>query len=542
MNLDDKSVAPLQAKQQTQPTQQPKQVGTSQHATLNTPVVSAFQAEQHYQTIVIGAGISGVAAAVKLRQSGLHDFVVLEKAPDVGGTWRDNTYPGCGCDVPSALYSFSFAPSQQWSHLFAKQPEIYRYVQGVVKQFELDSVLRFGHELLEARWDVDLSQWQLKTSKGHFSATAVIFATGPITEPQTPKIDGLDGFSGEMFHSARWRHDIDLKGKRVAVIGTGASAIQFIPQIQPLAKQVVVFQRTAPWVLPKPDLPLGMRAKALLTRYPAIQQQWRGAVAGSLKLINFGLRHPDTLQPVSWLSKQLLKLQVHDPILRGKITPNFTIGCKRLLFANNYYPALQANNCAVVASGLVKVEGNTVIAANGERAEVDVIIWGTGFEVAHPPIGQRVINAKGQRLSELWQNSSPEAYLGTAIQDTPNAFLVLGPNILVYDSFIGIAEAQLDYIVDGLKQLQRHEIAEIVIKPQVLRAHNEAVQEDLQHTVFNRGGCSSYYLDAHGRNFAAWPWSLDNLKQRLQRLKLSDYELRYQRDKRDKCEKLQHAS
>lgn len=509
-----------QATQQSTQHLMPKQ-------TAKTQAAAAFQAQQHFQTIVIGAGISGVAAAVKLRQAGLHDFVVLEKAHDVGGAWRDNTYPGCGCDVPSALYSFSFAPSQEWSHLFAKQPEIHRYVQNVVKQFDLDSVLRFGYELLEARWDATLSQWQLTTSQGNFSATAVIFATGPITEPQTPNIEGLAGFTGEMFHSARWRHDIDLRGKRIAVIGTGASAIQFIPQIQPLAAKLTVFQRTAPWVLPKPDLTLGSRAKTLLRRYPAIQQQWRTAVAGSLKLINFGLRHPDTLQPVSWLSKQLLKLQVHDPILRKKITPNFTIGCKRLLFANNYYPALQANNCSVVASGLVKVEGNTVIAANGERAEVDVIIWGTGFEVAHPPIGQRVINAKGQRLSELWQNSSPEAYLGTAIQDTPNAFLVLGPNILVYDSFIGIAEAQLQYIVDGLKQLQRHDIAEIVIKKNVLRAHNEAVQEDLQHTVFNRGGCSSYYLDAHGRNFAAWPWSLDKLKQRLQRLNLSDYELRY---------------
>lgn len=481
----------------------------------------------HHQTIVIGAGISGVAAAVKLRKAGINDFVVLERATDVGGTWRDNTYPGCGCDVPSALYSFSFAPSQNWSHLFAKQPEIHRYVQDVVKQFNLNDVLRFGCELLEARWDAAQHLWLIQTSTGNYSARSVIFATGPITEPQIPKIDGLDSFKGEMFHSARWRHDIDLTGKRIAVIGTGASAIQFIPQIQPLAKHVVVFQRTAPWVLPKPDMQLGTRAKKLLTRYPEVQQKWRAAVSGSLKLINFGLRHPDTLQPVSWLSKQLLKLQVHDSTLRGKITPNFTIGCKRLLFANNYYPALQANNCDVVASGLVKVEGNTVIAANGERSEVDVIIWGTGFEVSHPPIGQRVINANGQRLSELWKNSSPEAFLGTALQDTPNAFLVLGPNILVYDSFIGIAEAQLDYIVDGIVKIQQHNIEQIVIKKQVLESHNQAVQQGLQNTVFNRGGCSSYYLDANGRNFAAWPWSLAHLKQRLQRLNLSDYDLRY---------------
>lgn len=385
-------------------------------------------------------GISGLAAAYKLNQAGYQDYLLLEKADRVGGAWRDNTYPGCGCDVPSALYSFSFAPSHGWSHLFAKQPEILNYLEDVATRFQLYAKIEFHHELQDARWNEAEKLWELSTSKGAYRARTVIFSTGPITEPQLPKIKGIDSFKGEMFHSARWNHAYDLRGKRIAVIGTGASAIQFIPQIQPLAKELYIFQRTAPWVLPKPDLPLSQLMKSTLAKFPVIQQRWRGTVAQSLNLINFGLQHPLLLEPVNVLSRQLLKLQLKDPALRQAVTPNFSVGCKRLLFANDYYPALQAPNSTLIPHGLVEIEGNMVISANSDRHEVDVIIWGTGFEVSHPPIGRRVQNAQGQRLSELWQSSSPEAFLGTSIQHLPNAFLVLGPNILVYDSFIGIAD------------------------------------------------------------------------------------------------------
>ncbi|OTG79934.1 cyclohexanone monooxygenase [Acinetobacter sp. ANC 5054] len=477
-----------------------------------------------YDTIVIGAGISGLAAAHRMNEQGYHDYIVLEKANRVGGTWRDNTYPGCGCDVPSALYSFSFAPSHQWSHLFAKQPEILNYLEDVAEQQGLYPNIQFNCELKHAEWNEDLKQWQLETSRGPYIARTVIFSTGPITEPQIPKIKGIESFKGEMFHSARWNHQFDLTDKRIAVIGTGASAIQFIPQIQPIAKNVVVFQRTAPWVLPKADFPLNDRAKGLMTRFPKIQDTWRKSVAKILNGINLGLRNPTLLEPINYLGRQLLKLQIQNDDLREKVTPNFSIGCKRLLFANNYYPALQQPNVDLIPHGLVEIEGNTVIAANGERFEVDVIIWGTGFEVSHPPIGRRVKNAQGQLLSELWKNSSPEAFLGTSIAQVPNAFLVLGPNILVYDSFIGIAEAQVGYIVDALVKMKQNKIQRLEIKPKVLAYHNAKVQTHLQTTVFNRGGCKSYYLDANGRNFAAWPWSLSHLKQRLAQVNLEDYD------------------
>ncbi|KGD65182.1 monooxygenase, flavin-binding family protein [Alcanivorax nanhaiticus] len=484
-----------------------------------------------YDSFIVGAGISGICAAYKMKKQGYHDFKIIEKANRVGGTWRENTYPGCGCDVPSSLYSFSFAPSSKWSHLFARQPEILEYLEGVSKEFGIEELIEFGTELDNAQWDEARHLWVLDTTtNGKPSQTlarTVVFATGPITEAQIPNLPGLDTFKGEMFHSAKWNHDYDLTGKRVAVIGTGASAIQFVPQIQPKVKELHVFQRTAPWVLPKPDMNLGDTSKQLIEKLPVIQKTWRKAVAQSLNVINFGLRNPMALKPVSTAAKQLLRVQVKDKTLRKAVTPDFTLGCKRILFANNYYPALQADNANLIPHGLVEVDGNTVIAANGERHEVDVIIWGTGFEVSHPPIGRKVINANGERLSDLWKDTSPEAYLGATMKDVPNAFLVLGPNVLVYDSFIGLAEAQLDYIIGGLKKIRDKGISRLAINPGVLQRHNDKVQKHLKGTVFNSGGCKSYYLDQNGRNFAAWPWSLAELKKRLSVFSLSDYDVQY---------------
>ncbi|EDY86551.1 monooxygenase, flavin-binding family [gamma proteobacterium HTCC5015] len=480
-----------------------------------------------YDSFIVGAGISGLAAAIKLKQSGYEHFKIIEKANRVGGTWRENTYPGCGCDVPSSLYSYSFAPSSEWSHLFAKQPEILHYLETVSRDFDIEPMIEFNTSLDEARWDEQKKYWVLDTNNGRHFAKSVIFATGPITEPSIPKLPDLENFKGEMFHSAQWNHDYDLSDKRVAVIGTGASAIQFVPQIQPKVKTLYVFQRTAPWVLPKPDLPLNNISKKAIAHFPQIQKNWRNTVAHILNGVNFGLRNPKALKPVNVLAKQLLKLQIKDRTLRKNVTPNFDIGCKRILFANNYYPALQAPNTTLIPHGFVGVEGNTVIAANGERHDVDVIIWGTGFEVSHPPIGQRVFNEKGERLSDLWKDSSPEAYLGTAIDKVPNAFLMLGPNVLVYDSFIRLAEAQTDYIVDALTKMKRESISKMVIRPDVLAAHNKRVQRNLKTTVFNSGGCSSYYLDQNGRNFAAWPWSLSELQRRLNAVDLNEYQVNY---------------
>lgn len=491
--------------------------------TTSTP--KTRRAQPISDVLIVGAGISGIAAAIRLQKAGHNDMVIIERANEVGGTWRENTYPGCGCDVPSSLYSFSFFLSSRWSRLFAKQPEILSYLKEVADHFGVTPRIRFNTALDEARWNARRSLWEVDTNQGQLLARTVIFATGPITEAQTPNIPGLNSFTGKTFHSAHWDHNYDLSGKRVAVIGTGASAIQFIPEIQPKVKSLIVLQRTAPWVLPKPDFALNNTAKDLIERLPVLQQSWRSSVSIALNAINFGLRNPAVLRPISTAAKQLLRLQVQDPALRKAVEPNFTLGCKRILFANNYYPALQTENTTLVPHGLVAVEGNTIVAANGERHEVDVIIWGTGFEVSHPPIGKRVIDAHGKRLSDRWKDTSPEAYLGTSLEDVPNAFLMLGPNVLVYDSFIGLAEAQLDYIVDALNKIKQLGLTRYSIRPKVLTDHNIRVQKHLKGTVFNSGGCKSYYLDANGRNFAAWPWSLAELKRRLQTFNPSDYEV-----------------
>lgn len=492
--------------------------------TKTTPL-EMNQTQSVSDVLIVGAGISGIAAAIRLQKAGHTDMVIIERANEVGGTWRENTYPGCGCDVPSSLYSFSFFLSSRWSRLFAKQPEILSYLKEVADHFGVTPRIRFNTALDEARWNSDRALWEVDTNQGQLLARTVIFATGPITEAQTPNIPGLNSFTGKTFHSAHWDHNYDLGDKRVAVIGTGASAIQFIPEIQPKVKSLIVLQRTAPWVLPKPDFALNNTAKDLIERLPVIQQSWRHSVSMALNAINFGLRNPAVLRPISTAAKQLLRLQIKDPALRKAVEPNFTLGCKRILFANNYYPALQAENTRLVPHGLVAVEGNTIVAANGERHEVDVIIWGTGFEVSHPPIGKRVIDANGKRLSDRWKNTSPEAYLGTSLEDVPNAFLMLGPNVLVYDSFIGLAEAQLDYIVDALNKIKQLGLTRYSIRPKVLVDHNTNVQKHLQGTVFNSGGCKSYYLDANGRNFAAWPWSLAELKRRLKTFNPNDYEV-----------------
>ncbi|EOX7511681.1 flavin-containing monooxygenase, partial [Acinetobacter baumannii] len=269
----------------------------------NTRTRKTQEVAHIYDTFIVGAGISGLAAAIKLNEAGLTNFKIIEKASRVGGTWRENTYPGCGCDVPSALYSYSFAPSAKWSHLFARQPEILSYLEDVSREFDIESLIEFNTELLKAEWDNVKNVWKLETSSGLYITKTVLFATGPITEAQIPRLEGLDTFTGEMFHSAKWNHDYDLTGKRIAVIGTGASAIQFVPQIQPKAKELFVFQRTAPWVLPKPDTDLGELSKSIIAKYPKIQATWRQTVAGTLNVINFGLRNPKALKPVNFAAK-----------------------------------------------------------------------------------------------------------------------------------------------------------------------------------------------------------------------------------------------
>lgn len=488
------------------------------------PASSAkLNAKKQFHVVVIGAGLAGIAAAYKLRAAGITDVVVLEKSDRVGGTWRENTYPGCGVDIASPVYSFSFHPNPHWTRTFARQPEILAYIEDTVTKFDLLRDIRFGVELLDAAWSDDERRWLLRTTTGDIHARHVIFAAGPINEPRIPTIPGLDQFAGEVFHSARWNHEIDLTGKRVAVIGTGASSVQFTPEIAPIVQQLIVFQRSPAWVVPRFDLPFPTAVRTAFDKFPAAQRAVRVGVDTALRTVTMFMRRDRAARTLNPIGRAMLHAQVSDPQLRRELTPSFTFGCKRLLLSNDYLPMFARPNVELVPSALVAADAHHVVAADGSTYAADIIIFGTGFDVSHPPILSRVRTRDGRLLSDRFQRSGAEAYLGTAVPGVPNAFLVIGPNVVIYNSFLAIAEAQLDYIVDAITTASRDKIDVLEVRADVVRHFNDQVQDALRPTVFNSGGCASYFLDETGRNFAVWPWSTSALRRRLGRFDLADY-------------------
>ena len=483
-----------------------------------------------HKVIIVGCGHSGVINGVKLTDAGIHDFIILERASRAGGCWRENTYPGCACDVPSTFYSYSFRTNPEWSHSFASQAEILHYIEDTVETLGLSAKVRFNTDMKEASWLEQERRWSIRTNKGEYRAQFVIFATGPLTKASYPDIEGLDEFPGEVFHSAEWNHEVDLTGKRVAVIGTGASAAQFVPEIQPRVAKLTVFQRTAPWVLPRPfDRNISELEKMINRRTPILQKLSRRRIESLLVGVNYALTHPWVMRTFEPYLKWLLRRQIRDRALREKLTPDFMIGCKRIIFSNDYYPALQQDNAQVIASGLTRIEGNRVIAANGESVEADVIIFGTGFDLMPPPVGKIIRCANGEFMAQRWKREGPQAYLGTTTHDMPNAFMMVGPNILVYSSFIEIAEWQSAYIVDAIRQTDARDVEVIRLPKPFCDDYNEHVQSLLHNTVFNAGGCNSYYLGEDGRNVASWPWTVPELQRRLSRFDLVNYQIQLRR-------------
>jgi cation diffusion facilitator CzcD-associated flavoprotein CzcO len=476
---------------------------------------------RHHEVVILGAGFAGIGAAIMLRRADI-DFVVLEKARSVGGVWRENTYPDCACDVPSAFYCYSFAPNPAWSHLFAKQPEIKRYAEDTVARTGIDDAIRFGHELQAARWNASSALWELETCAGPYTARFIIVATGPMHEPVTPALPGLETFRGERFHSAHWDHGVDLRGKRVAVIGTGASAIQFVPAIQPLAASLTVFQRSAPWVLPKLDARISARWQRRFARFPVLQSALRGLLSLQFELLNGSVQRPRARRRLERAALRNIHSAVRDPALRARLTPDFDIGCKRILQSNSWYPALAQPN-VTVSSDVKEVRGNTLIAGDGSVREADVIIFGTGFKVAEPPIAARITGASGRTLADLW-NGSPEAYLGTTVPDCPNCFFTLGPNLYAFSSAFVMIEAQVEYILGALRHARKNGLRSLRPREAVVADYNHDLQGALQQSVFNIGGCSSYFIDRNGRNSTNWPWSIRELRRRLRRFDAAAYE------------------
>jgi len=481
---------------------------------------------ERVKALVVGAGLSGICAAVKLREAGIDDFVVIDRADEVGGTWRDNTYPGCSCDVPSALYSFSFEPKPDWTRFYAGQEEIRQYAHTVVDRHGVAPHLRLGVDMREASWDEGAQRWHVTTSAGDYEARVLIAATGPWHEPVVPELPGLDGFEGVTFHSSRWDHTHDLRGKRVAVVGSGASAVQFVPEIQREVEQLHLFQRTPHWVLPKPDRPLTKVETSLFTRVPSIQRAFRSTLYYVSELFGRGLRRRRAMKRLQRIGERLLETQVSDPELRAKLTPRYTLGCKRMLFSNVYFPALQKPNVEVVPAAVTEVRPNSVIGADGVEREVDTLIFGTGFRLLDMPIAQLLRGADGRTMADLW-DGSPRGYLGTTVAGFPNAFVLLGPNLgNGHSSATVIMEDQLRYVVDAIRVMERDGIGSVDVREDVQREFNEQVDERLAKSVWNAGGCASYYLDGNGRNSFMYPWSTIHFRRRTRSFDLADYTVR----------------
>ena len=470
--------------------------------------------------IVIGSGFAGVGAAIKLKQQGI-DFILLEKASEMGGVWRDNHYPDCGCDVPSALYSYSFAPKFDWSHFFAKQAEIKQYTLDTASTFGILPYIKFEHEALSIRWHAEPGCWEIATPKGDFRCNYVVMASGPMHTPILPKIKGLETFRGTTFHSARWNHDYDLSGKRVAVIGTGASAVQFLPKIVDKVSALTLFQRTPPWILPKMDVRISKTWQNRFRRFPLLLRLLRKAVYYQFELLNSSLKFPFLVKRLEATGIKNIHRGAKDPALREKLTPNFSLGCKRILMSNTWYRALAKSHVQVLG-GVAEISGDTVISQDGARCQVDAIIFATGFEVSNPPIAERIYNKEGIALSEQWQGS-PVSYYGTTVEKCPNLFLTLGPNLYTFSSAFVMIEAQLNYILSAITTIGKKKLKTLEVNADANRHYNVRLQSALAKTVWNIGGCTSYFIDKNGLNSTNWPWTTFYMRRKLGKFEIRDY-------------------
>jgi cation diffusion facilitator CzcD-associated flavoprotein CzcO len=474
---------------------------------------------------IVGGGLSGLGAAIMLRRAGIDDVVVFERASEPGGTWRDNTYPGCACDVPSFLYSFSFAPNPEWSRLYAEQPEIRAYTLDVARRHRVLELLRTDTDVLDASWDEGAQRWLVTTSRGSWRAQALISATGPWSEPVLPDVPGLGDFAGTVFHSSRWNHDHDLDGARVAVVGTGASAVQFVPRIQPRAERITIFQRTAQWVMPKLDRPLSDAERALFRRLPVAQRALREALYYGFELVGAAERRRWPMRQLQRIARRNMHGAVKDPELRRALTPDHVLGCKRILMSNEWYPALIKPNVELVPHAVREVRSGGVVGADGIERAADTLILGTGFTITDLPIAARVRGRDGRTLDETWRGS-PRGYLGTTIAGFPNLFMVLGPNVgNGHNSAILLMEAQIGYAIAALRAMERERAGSVDVRVDVQDAFNDEVQRRLEGTVWNAGGCASYYMDANGVNSTIFPGSIIELRRRVRRFEPDDYAL-----------------
>jgi cation diffusion facilitator CzcD-associated flavoprotein CzcO len=479
--------------------------------------------QPEFEVVVVGSGFGGLCMGVRLKQAGIGNFVILEKDREFGGTWWANTYPGCAVDVPSHLYSFSFARKADWSHRFARQDELLAYTRAVVRDFGLAPHLRVDTALLGAQFDEAGGFWRLRTSQGELTAKSLVACAGALSRPSIPSLPGMENFTGKLFHSSQWDHGYDLRGKRVAVIGTGASAIQFVPEIVPRVAQLDIYQRTAPWILPRPDRPVSRAEKWLLAKVPPVQLLYRAVdyLRHEMRALPF-VFVPGMLVIGEWLGRRHLRRQVADPVLRARLTPDYTIGCKRILMMNTYYPALAQANVTVLTEGIREIRSRGIVTASGEERAVDAIIFGTGFDVGNA-MGAVELRGRGGKSLDA---AGDEAYKGCAIAGFPNFFTIIGPNTgLGHNSIIYMIESAVHYVVDAVKTLRAGGLHSVEVKPQVQADYNARLRRRLKGTVWS-SGCRSWYLDASGENRAIWPGFSFSYRRITRRFDLDNYVVR----------------
>lgn len=474
--------------------------------------------------VIIGTGFSGLAMGIKLKQAGIDDFIILERGRDVGGTWRDNHYPGAACDVPSHLYSFSFEPNRRWTRAFSPQSEILEYLRHCAKKYQIMSHIRFGANVCSASYDEPTAQWRIKCDDGsEYIARFFITGTGGLSRPVYPDIPGLKEFSGAIFHSAEWNHKVDLSGKSVAVIGTGASAIQIVPAIAAKVAKLNLFQRSAAWIMPKNDRAYNQWQMWLKVNLPGYERLMRWGIFWRLETFGVSLRFPKLMAFYQKFFIHYLRQQVADPNLRAKLTPSYLPGCKRILLSDDFYPAVTRENVHVITDGIDHVEAKGIVTKSGQHIPVDVIICATGFQAAEACAPFPIFGRNGRQLSDVW-SAGAEAYRGTTVSGFPNLFAIVGPNTgLGHTSMVLMIEAQVRYVVDALQKILGKHLKSVEINHQAQGHYNRLLADQLANMVWAKGGCVSWYQTSQGKNTTLWPRSTIAFRLKTWKFDLHNY-------------------
>ncbi len=489
-------------------------------ATAMRPAQSTSRA---IEVLVVGAGFGGIAAAIELRRHGIDGVKILEKAPDLGGTWFYNSYPGAACDVPSHLYSLSYAQRRDWSRLCSPQAEIHAYLREVAREHDVERLVCTDTEVTACTWDAARQRWSVDTAQGQsYEADALILATGQLHQPVRPSIEGAESFTGHSFHSAEWDHEYVLAGKRVAVIGTGASAVQFVPEIAPTVKSLTVFQRTANWFMPRLNRRYNATIRSAIERVPGLQALRRGFVFQYTESLTLAIRHPRTIGRLAAArSAAFMRSQLKDPDLRAKVWPDYTFGCKRILFSSHFLPALQRANVQLVTEAIARITPTGIVTADGGTHELDCIIWATGFKTNDFMFPMGITGTDGLELRESW-SAGAHAHLGMCVPGFPNMFVMYGPNTNTSGgSIIVYLEAQAAYLRQALQELRRRGAGAMEVRPEVEAASDRELQARFAGTAWTQ--CDSWYRDDSGRIVANWPGYMREYLERTEHLRAAEY-------------------